>query len=87
MDKELLTPAEFEAKYNVSHTTFYREVNAGRIPIIKIGRATRVTRSAGEKWLAQKEQEAEDRSTDNGLANTSHLDTIATQNQRTNGRG
>lgn len=54
MTKELLTPAEFEATYNISHTTFYREVNAKRIRIIKIGRATRVTRQDAEAWLAAK---------------------------------
>lgn len=58
MTKELITPAEFEAIYNISHTTFYREVNAGRIRIIKIGRATRVTRQDAEAWLATKVAEA-----------------------------
>lgn len=59
MTKELLTPAEFQALYNISHTTFYREVNAKRIAIIKIGRATRITRETGIRWLAEKIQQSE----------------------------
>ena len=59
MTKELLTPAEFQALYNISHTTFYREVNANRIAVIKIGRATRITREAANRWLSGKIQESE----------------------------
>lgn len=49
--RKLLTPAEFQKIYNISHTSFYREVNAGRLRIIKFGRATRVLVEVAEAWL------------------------------------
>lgn len=67
MTKELLTPAEFEATYNISHTTLYREINAGRIRIIKIGRATRITRQDAEAWLAKKVAEAKAAATNDNI--------------------
>lgn len=48
--EEMLTVAEFLARYKISRTEFYRQVNAGRIPIRKLGYATRVTRDDAEAW-------------------------------------
>lgn len=49
---ELLKVREFETRYRVSHSQFYREVAAGRLPIRKIGRATRVALADAEAWAA-----------------------------------
>ena len=49
---QFLTVAEFKVRYKISHSAFYREVNASRIPIKKIGRATRIAVSEAEKWAA-----------------------------------
>ena len=50
---ELLRVAEFCRRYNVSVRTFYREVNANRLAVKKIGRSTRVPVSAAQAWLDQ----------------------------------
>jgi len=49
---EFLTVAEFKDRYKISHSAFYREVAAKRIPIRKIGRSTRIALSDAEKWAA-----------------------------------
>ena len=49
---QLLTVAEFKDRYKISHSAFYREVAANRIPIKKIGRATRVALADAETWAA-----------------------------------
>ena len=49
---EFLTVADFKSRYKCSHSAFYREVAAGRIPIRKIGRATRVALADAEAWAA-----------------------------------
>ena len=48
----LLTVAEFKDRYKCSHSTFYREVAAGRIPLKKMRRASRVAESDAEAWAA-----------------------------------
>jgi len=47
---ELLTVADFCDLYSIGKTSFYREVNAGRLKIRKFGSATRVARSDAEAW-------------------------------------
>jgi len=49
---ELLTVAEFKQRYRIGHSTFYREVAAGRIPLRKLGRASRIAVADAESWLA-----------------------------------
>lgn len=49
---ELLTVTQFKERYNISHTAFYREVAANRIPIKKIGRATRIAIADAEAWAS-----------------------------------
>lgn len=49
---QLLTVAEFKDRYKISHSAFYREVAANRIPIKKIGRSTRIALIDAEKWAA-----------------------------------
>lgn len=49
---ELMSVREFLDSFRIGRTTFYREVAAGRIRVIKIGRSTRVSREAAAEWLA-----------------------------------
>ena len=50
--QEFMTVAEFLFRYSISRTEFYRHVNAGRIPLTKLGVASRVTRQDAETWAA-----------------------------------
>ena len=53
LDKELATKKEFCTDAgNLSHTQFYREVNAGKIRITKIGRRTYIARKDREAYFA-----------------------------------
>ena len=48
---ELMTVQDFLDNFRVGKTTFYREVEAGRLRITKVGRSTRVTRGDAAVWL------------------------------------
>ncbi len=37
---------------NISRSTFYKEVNAGRLKPIKLGKKTLITTGEAERWLA-----------------------------------
>jgi excisionase family DNA binding protein len=50
--KQLYTVAEFCASHGIGKSTFYEEVRTGRLVIVKIGAATRVTREAASAWVA-----------------------------------
>lgn len=47
---ELLTVADFCDRYSIGKTSFYREVNAGRLKIRKFGSGTRIARMDAEAW-------------------------------------
>ncbi|MBY8337929.1 helix-turn-helix domain-containing protein [Alteriqipengyuania sp. NZ-12B] len=47
---ELLTVAEFCDRFSIGKTSFYREVNAGRLKIRKFGVATRIARADAMAW-------------------------------------
>lgn len=49
---ELMTVADFLSRYSISRTEFYRQVNAGRIRLTKMGNASRVARADADSWLA-----------------------------------
>lgn len=49
---ELLTVADFCARYRVGKTSLYREAAAGRITLRKFGAATRISREDAESWAA-----------------------------------
>jgi hypothetical protein len=49
---ELMTVADFLARYSIGKTSFYREVAANRIRIRKFGTATRIARTDAEAWAA-----------------------------------
>lgn len=52
MSQELLTVAQFKQRYQISHTTFYRQVKSGQLTIAKIGSSTRIRLSDAERWAA-----------------------------------
>ncbi len=47
---ELMTVADFCARYSIGKTSLYREANAGRLKLRKFGTATRIARSDAEVW-------------------------------------
>lgn len=49
---ELMTVGDFLTRYSISRTEFYRQVNAGRIRLTKLGSASRVARADAEAWAA-----------------------------------
>lgn len=49
---ELMTVADFLARYSIGRTSFYREVAAKRIRIRKFGTATRIARIDAEEWAS-----------------------------------
>lgn len=51
MTERLLSVSEFKSRFCVSHSKFYREVAAGRIPIRKVGRSTRISESDAKAWF------------------------------------
>lgn len=48
----LLTIQDFIQQYRISKTQVYREVNCGRLKVIKIGTATRIRAEDAETWAA-----------------------------------
>jgi predicted DNA-binding transcriptional regulator AlpA len=52
MTNELMTVGDFLSRYAISRTEFYRQVKAQRIPLRKLGNASRVARSDAEAWVA-----------------------------------
>lgn len=59
MEQELYRVKDFCRLYALSHATFYREVAAKKLTIIKRGRSTLVRKEEATRWLRQ--LEAEDR--------------------------
>lgn len=49
MDK-LVSIREFAERNNVGRSTVYRENKAGRLPFVKVGRATRIRESDAVAW-------------------------------------
>lgn len=47
---ELLTVTDFCQRYSIGKTSFYREVNAGRLRTRKFGTATRIARADAVEW-------------------------------------
>ena len=52
MTPELMTVGDFLTRYSISRTEFYRQCNAGRIRLTKLGCASRVSRADAEAWVA-----------------------------------
>jgi excisionase family DNA binding protein len=47
-----LTIEEFCAKFGVGRTTAYREISAGRLKMVKVGKRSLVRIDDAEQWLA-----------------------------------
>ena len=47
-----MTIAEFCAEYRISRTTAYRLITAGLIPVMKVGRASRIRATDAQNWAA-----------------------------------
>jgi excisionase family DNA binding protein len=52
MNQTLLSIPDFCERYRVSRTTVYRQASAGNLPMLKVGRATRIRFSDAEQWAA-----------------------------------
>ena len=48
----MITVKEFCQRYATSHSTAYREIQAQRLKITKVGRSTRIAIADAEKWAA-----------------------------------
>ncbi len=51
MEQEAYRVNEFCQRYALSKATFYREVIANRLRIIKRGRSTLISRAEAERWF------------------------------------
>jgi excisionase family DNA binding protein len=51
--KPYLTPSELTVFLPVGRSVIYRELRAGRIPSMKIGRKIVIPRVAFERWLSE----------------------------------
>lgn len=51
MTDRLISVGEFKARFSLSHSKFYRECAAGRIPIRKVGRSTRISEADAQAWF------------------------------------
>ena len=52
MPQEVYRVSEFCAQYAISRRSFYREIKANRLRVMKRGRRTYVIRGEAELWLA-----------------------------------
>ena len=52
-ERALYPPREVERILSISHAQLYRLIGAGRLDARKIGRATYITRSSIDKFLAE----------------------------------
>lgn len=48
-----ITINQFARIYSISRATIYRENRAGRLPFVKIGRATRIRKSDASLWFEE----------------------------------
>jgi excisionase family DNA binding protein len=49
---ELLTIDEFARRYSISRASVYRMAQSGALPMVKLGRSTRIRRTDAENWAA-----------------------------------
>ena len=56
MEKEVYRPREFCILYSISRRSFYREIKAKRLPVIKRGGRTYIARKDAELWLDAQRQ-------------------------------
>ena len=53
VDRAAYTVNEFCAAHGIGRTTFYAELKAGRINVVKCGRRTLVPTSENDAWLGR----------------------------------
>lgn len=58
IEAQFLTIADFCQRFRVSRSTLYRQVNSGALPILKIGRSTRIPATAARQWAQALEGQA-----------------------------
>jgi hypothetical protein len=56
MEQEIYRVNDFCVRYAISRRSFYREIKADRLRVIKRGRRTYVARSDAESWLQNQHQ-------------------------------
>jgi hypothetical protein len=44
-------PEEFCKRYNIGQTKLFEEIKSGRLKAKKLGRATLISRTEGERWF------------------------------------
>lgn len=49
---KLMTITQFQNAYGVSRSTIYRLAKTGDLPMVKIGRASRIKEEDAQRWLA-----------------------------------
>ena len=54
------TVKQFCEDHGITKPTFYKEVNAGRIRVFKIGNLTRISDAAAKQYISESEQRARD---------------------------
>jgi excisionase family DNA binding protein len=53
VDRAAYTVDEFCAAHGIGRTTFYAELKAGRIKVLKCGRKTLVPKTESDAWLGR----------------------------------
>ena len=48
--EKLMTIKQFAERFGIGRSTVYREHDAGRLPFVKIGRASRISESVASSW-------------------------------------
>ena len=48
--ERLITIKQFAERFGIARSTVYREHDAGRLPFVKIGRASRIAESVASAW-------------------------------------
>jgi excisionase family DNA binding protein len=48
---KLMTLTQFQNAYGVSRSTIYRLAKTGDLPMVKIGRASRIKEDDAQRWL------------------------------------
>lgn len=67
VEKQAYRPQEFQAAYGIAKSYFYEQIAQGRLKVIKVGRATLVTREAADEWLQLCAQESASRPRGGGI--------------------
>ena len=58
IEAQFLTIGDFCQLFRVSRSTLYRQINAGALPVLKIGRSTRIEARAARQWAQALEGQA-----------------------------